>query len=916
MKRTQYATAAFSLLTAVFFLTFGHITTAAPGDLDLTFSSDGMLKDFIAGGASDLGRDVAVQVDGKIVIVGTCSNPLNFDFCIARFGPNGDLDTSFDDDGIVTTSITTEDEAWAVALLPDGKIVVAGSSRSTSNWDFAVVRYNPDGSIDTSFDGDGKVLTPVGNSEDFAYAIAVQPDGKILVAGARYQAASLQRRFSIVRYNADGSLDNSFGENGRVATFVGSGIGQVQALALEPQGKIVAAGFANTNRNDDYCLVRYNADGSLDGSFGMKGIVLTDITDAPSIDRVWAITAGTEGKITAAGEAAPPGGTPDFALVRYNSDGSLDNSFETDGKVVTQVGAAGDIARSVAMANGGKIVAGGQCELGSAKAFCMVRYDPDGSLDATFDGDGKVITTVTPGGAELYKVMVQADGKILVGGLAFNTAHGADLAVARYDQIGTLDVSFHYDGKTYADIGFGPQELLGLALQQDGKIVGVGSKGSDFVLARYNPNGSHDLSFNGKGKAIVSFAGTDLGSDVAIQPDGKIVAVGSSSDGTRFSFAVTRLNANGTPDLTFGDNGKVIIPLGQDDAFASGIALQANGKIVIAGKITAGSDHDFAVVRLHGNGSLDESFNGNGVVITSFGTGIDTGTAVAIQADEKIVVAGMCRTGSNSDFGLVRYNADGSLDQTFDGDGKVITPVATGTGADFATSVVLQTDGKIVAAGGSFNGQDYDFAMVRYNLNGTLDTSFDGDGKALTPVGASGGINSVFIQQDEKIVAVGSGNTEANRDITVVRYATDGSLDGSYGTAGKKMFDLNGPHDHGYDIALDSLGRAVVAGSSGGQVALLRIHGDSPPPPLVLSVTGRVMTPTGRGIPNARVTFTDTNGVSRSAITKTFGHYYFENVTEGSSYTVSVTAKRYASAQPRSVSVKESVNNLNFVLVQ
>lgn len=153
MKHTRYATAAFSLLTAVFFLTFGHITIAAPGDLDATFSHDGKLTDFTIGGHADLGRDVAVQADGKIVIAGSCFNGANNDFCVARFNSDGDLDTSFDDDGVVMTPVTADDEASAIAIQPDGKILVAGSSRVTSNWDFAVVRYNPDGSIDTSFDG-------------------------------------------------------------------------------------------------------------------------------------------------------------------------------------------------------------------------------------------------------------------------------------------------------------------------------------------------------------------------------------------------------------------------------------------------------------------------------------------------------------------------------------------------------------------------------------------------------------------------------------------------------------------------------------------------------------------------------------------------------------------------------------------
>ncbi len=185
------------------------------------------------------------------------------------------------------------------------------------------------------------------------------------------------------------------------------------------------------------------------------------------------------------------------------------------------------------------------------------------------------------------------------------------------------------------------------------------------------------------------------------------------------------------------------------------MAIQIDGKIVVAGQSGNGSNHDFAVVRYNGDGSLDSSFNGTGKVITPIGNGDDNGNSVAIQSDGKIVVAGSSYNGSNHDFAIARYNSDGTLDTSFNGTGKLTTPV--GSSDDYGYSVAVQSDGKIVVAGESFvTGSNLDFSVVRYNPNGSLDLSFNGTGKVITDVGGSGDFEtSMAIQSDGKIVVVG-----------------------------------------------------------------------------------------------------------------------------------------------------------------
>ncbi|MBP6290306.1 MAG: InlB B-repeat-containing protein [Spirochaetes bacterium] len=394
----------------------------ASGSLDDSFGSGGKVITPV-GSSNDLRNAMALQNDGKILVAG-CSLGSNQDFAVVRYNPDGTLDTGFGSGGKVITPVGSSDDfGRAMALQNDGKILVAGHSLG-SNYDFAVVRYNPDGMLDTGFGSGGKVITPVGSSDDFGRAMALQNDGKILVAG--YSSNGSNADFAVVRYNPGGTLDTGFGNGGKVITSVGSSNNRVHALALQNDGKILVAG-CSLGSNQDFAVVRYNPDGTLDTGFGNGGNVITPV--GSSNDRGYALALQNDGKILVAGYSYN-GSNPDFAVVRYNPDGTLDTGFGSGGKVITPVGSSDDFGYAMALQNDGKILVAGYSSNGSNYDFAVVRYNPDGMLDTGFGSGGKVITPVSPSSDCGYVMALQNDGKILVAGYSSNGSN-YDFAVIR-----------------------------------------------------------------------------------------------------------------------------------------------------------------------------------------------------------------------------------------------------------------------------------------------------------------------------------------------------------------------------------------------------------------------------------------------------------------------------------------------------
>jgi uncharacterized delta-60 repeat protein len=397
------------------------------------------------------------------------------------------------------------------------------------------------GDLDSSFSSNGKVTTNFTSEDDVVLAIAIQPDGKIVAAGG--SAFGKKANFTLARYNTDGSLDSGFGGDGKVTTKLTAGHDWVNALTIQPNGKIVAVGGSKplNNNNAKFALVRYDSDGTLDGTFDGDGKVTTNFT--PGYDYAEDVALQPDGKIVVAGSAA--GGGKKFALARYDPTGTLDGTFSGDGKVTTNFESGFDIATGMALQGDGKIVAAGWTGPagGNNYKFALARYTTGGALDGTFSGDGKVTTNFTPGYDYAWDMALQPDGKIVAVGRA--AGKGGKFALARYTTGGALDGTFSGDGKVTTNFESGFDDATGVAIQGDGKIVAAGWAGPaggnnyKFALARYTTGGALDGTFSGDGKVTTNFtSGNDYAWDMALQPDGKIVAVGrAAGQGGKFALA-------------------------------------------------------------------------------------------------------------------------------------------------------------------------------------------------------------------------------------------------------------------------------------------------------------------------------------------------------------------------------------------
>ncbi len=404
-----------------------------------------------------------------------------------------------------------------------------------------------------------------------------------------------------------------------------------------------------------------------------------------------------------------------------------------------------------------------------------------GDLDPSFGTGGKV-TTGFPADAQAISIALQSDGKIVVFGGTDVLGSNASFALIRYNADGSLDTSFDQDGKLTIDFA-----ATSIALQVDGKIVVAGStftiENFDFALARYNSNGSLDTSFGDGGKVATDFSTSDLGTDdfarsVALQADGKIVVAGKS--GGFISFA--RYHSDGSLDSSFDEDGMLIATIGVEaySFVPPSMVLQEDDKIVIAGTTI---NSEFALARFNSDGSLDESFDGDGQLTTKLGMFGSQATSLALQSDGKIIVAGSTTFQGGALFALARYNSDGSLDSSFDGNGKVTTQFGnvdefaplTGASYSTATGIALQPDGAIVVAGYTIKNSGTDFALVRYNSDGSLDTSFNDDGRLTTGFRETGDdqANAIAIQADGRIVVAGFTDNEGSFEFALARYNGD-----------------------------------------------------------------------------------------------------------------------------------------------
>ncbi len=398
-----------------------------------------------------------------------------------------------------------------------------------------------------------------------------------------------------------GALDASFDGDGIAMTPIGT-VDQAFAMAIDGSGRIVVAGFAfTTPTKKDFAVVRYNTDGTLDTTFSVDGRAMLGF-GAGTDDEAFDVAIDSSGRIVVVGSSTN-GSQTDFAIARLLADGSPDSSFDADGLVTTDFAGGADVANGVAITPGDGIVAAGSAFTGVASDFALARYDSTGVLDPAFDTDGKVTTDFAGAADAAAAIEVDAQGKLVVGGSAYNGTNKDEFAIARYDTSGALDPSFDADG-------------------------------------------------------MVVTTGNDQGRDLAIDDIGRIVLAGSAFTGTTLDFSVMRFNPDGSRDATFGKRGRVVTPIGTGSDAAEAVAIDAEGTIVAAGSAKFGEDRDFAVARYTPAGAPLGVFGSAGTVTTNLGVS-DSGRDVAFDADGTVALAGYATMGTNSDFSVLRYLGSG-----------------------------------------------------------------------------------------------------------------------------------------------------------------------------------------------------------------------------------------------------------------
>ncbi|HMC96976.1 MAG TPA: T9SS type A sorting domain-containing protein [Flavobacteriales bacterium] len=435
------------ILCACALFLVGHALHAQQsGDLDSTFSADGIaLNDLVA--ENDYAQDIALQPDGKIVAVGI-ARTMQDNLLVVRYLPDGELDASFGSGGFVITAIGSFGSgATKVAIQPDGKIVVGGfSSYGPAGRFMAVLRYHADGSLDSSFAGDGIREDDMTAGDDSAAGLAVQSDGKIVVTAGGAAASN----FVTMRLTAAGELDPGFADNGVQTTSVATN-SVPRALLLQPDGRIIVVGEVAEPGFDVYVgIARYNSDGSADASFGVAGEVIHAF--APGHNRYFAATLQPDGKIIVAGVAGN-GQTAAMGLARFHTNGDVDATFGDNGNVILPTQPLSE-ARSVAVLPDGRIFVGGN------RPYIMevALLNPDGSVDTGFSQDG-LQTTPIDTSSTVQAVAVQADGKALAAGMTYIYPTGYAFTVVRYLTDGLSGIA--EESSLATDLGVYPNPSAG-----------------------------------------------------------------------------------------------------------------------------------------------------------------------------------------------------------------------------------------------------------------------------------------------------------------------------------------------------------------------------------------------------------------------------------------------------------------------
>ncbi len=711
----------------------------------------------------------------------------------------GNFDTTFGNNGRSLTNFSgSGDYMYSAKMQPDGKTVVVGVTE-TYFAHLLVVRYLSDGSLDTNF-GIGGIQTLTFDAKQcYGSTLAIQADGKILVAGVIVNSTN---DFIVARLHPNGNLDTTFGTNGYVSTNI-SGDDSAMCMLLQPDGKIIVAGGTN---NGNANIVRYLNNGNLDTSFSADGKVITSFTGYSDV--ITGIIYTTDNKIIVSGYSYEASSN-DIIIGKYNDDGSLDTSFDTDGIIVLNYEAESYVyhnSGSIHLLPNNKFVVLGSRTIVdndefNATQLIALRYHTDGTPDLIFGDNGLATSDLLPDASNWDGFgYIQDDGKIVHTGALFNSNGIVNSFLVRWNENGSLDNSFGLNGIALFDIADGCSEGLYSPFQlANGKIIAAGNYGEayllecetanngDLMLVRINENGSIDNSFGNNGVVVNNIAGNG---DEPFQLNiingkpticGHTVAMNSTT-ASYIAGLVAQFNADGTLNTNFGTGGKTIVsqPSLGYSSNAYNMTTDDNNRLLVA-TVHFDGTAAYSMVRLMPDGSFDTSFGIDGRVVIE-NSGLRFAYCIATNGD-KIIIGG----NAADRFGLIQLNNDGSLDTTFGTNGITITDMP-GAG-DRIWTVKRLADGSILA-GGTAGGT---WALYRYTNNGILDNTFSATATC-NPI--SGRIYELIELANGKILVAGAPFLQTPSEFNIVQLNADGSPDINFGTNG--VFSLPFDQGHGY----------------------------------------------------------------------------------------------------------------------
>jgi len=681
------------------------------GSLDATFGNNGSTQITLNENLMYI-KSIGI-VNTKIVLGGYVRiNSSNNNFAIVQLNYDGSLDTTFDSDGLNTYHISAgSDEGYSIKIQADNKILLFGQANGSINYDFATIRINSNGSVDTTFGTNGIILTEFNApNNDYGRNIELQPDGKILVIGGN------SNKYAIARYTSNGFLDTTFNGNGKLYLTTSLNIfnssTQVHfnrpTISYLSSNKILISGTSN----NDFNIIKLNYDGSFDGTFGTNGILNYSIDTG---DKSSFLLSKASGELITGGSSynLSTGTNYRVSLLHFSENGV----FETSTNFHFSQGS--DRVLSIIEQEDEKIIALVESKTGTTNRAFLVRYNVDGSTDNTFGTNGIIDTGLT----KPNKLKQQSDGKFIISTLANTT-------LTRYNTNGSLDTSFGTNGSSNINSLTGSVALIfNLTIASDDSIFlscildDTLNSTLSYGLVKINANGSLAIGFGNNGVATTRFnfynsSEYEYLTDATIQSDGKIIVCGTLKPASNnYTGGIARFNSNGIIDSTFGTNGQVISSIGTI-TYPINITNVNNDNFIVNSAI-----NDFkstGVTKYLTNGAIDTTFGINGFQSNS-NTEISN---FIVMPDGKIIGGGLYNPIDNSQFLLVKLNTDGTEDSNFGTNGNYITPIFNS--AAMNTLIQLQ-NGKLLGVGSNNNGNSTVGTLARYTDLNLATTTFENE---------------------------------------------------------------------------------------------------------------------------------------------------------------------------------------------